>query len=265
MPTIELASARIEYQWVGLDRHADAQAPLLIFLHEGLGSTAMWKHFPETLCRAGGFCGLVYSRYGYGQSTPRPPDQLWQPLHLQTQADQLVELLVALGLAPEQREPWLFGHSDGGSIALLYAAQNPHTTAGLIVLAPHVMVEPICINAIQSAVRAYAQTPLREKLSPFHADVDSAFGGWSGMWLNPAFAAWNMQDIQAALPHIVCPILAVQGHDDAYGTMAQIDRIKMAAPHTQLLKIPDCGHSPHRDAAALVIEKVVSWVHGFTA
>jgi pimeloyl-ACP methyl ester carboxylesterase len=264
MPTVALQNVQIEYQWVGLNRHAHPQAPLLIFLHEGLGSVAMWKDFPEKLCAAGGFSGLVYSRYGYGHSTPRPASEAWSPLHLQTQANQLSELLAALGINPEQTEPWLFGHSDGGSIALLYAAQNAATTAGIVVLAPHRMVEPVCISAITSAAQAYRSTPLREKLSRFHADADSAFGGWSGMWLNPEFASWNMQDIQAALHHIVCPVLAIQGEEDAYGTMAQIDGIKQVISHTQVLKIPDCGHSPHRDAELLVITQVTQWINSFS-
>ncbi len=265
MPTVSLQNIQIEYEWVGLDLHSHPKAPLLIFLHEGLGSVAMWKDFPEKLCAIGGFCGLIYSRYGYGASTPRPATEVWPPQHLQTQADQLSELLVALEINSAQREPWLFGHSDGGSIALLYAAKNPATTAGIVVLAPHIMVESVCISAISSAAQAYTTTPLREKLSRFHVDVDSAFGGWSGMWLNPEFEAWNMRDIEAALHQIVCPVLAIQGEDDAYGTMAQIEGIKKVVSHTQLLKIPDCGHSPHRDAEGLVIQRVSQWVRGFNA
>lgn len=263
MARIELGTVQIEYQWVGLDLAAHPQAPFMVFLHEGLGSVAMWKDFPEKLCQAGGFCGLVYSRAGYGQSTPRAPQAHWSPQHLQQQADQLVEFLSALGIDLEQREPWLFGHSDGASIALLYAARHAATTAGLVVLAPHVLVEPMCIDAIRSAAQAYASTALREKLARFHADVDSAFGGWSAMWLNPEFSEWDMRDVQAALPQLICPVLAIQGNDDEYGTMVHLDRIKAAAPHTQLLKLADCGHSPHRDAQAAVIEKVSRWVRSF--
>jgi pimeloyl-ACP methyl ester carboxylesterase len=263
MSFIQIKEHRIEYEWVGLDHLSHPLAPLIIFLHEGLGSVAMWKNFPAKLCQIGGFCGLVYSRYGYGKSTPRPTSELWSPLHLQAESDQLAALLVALKIKPSNREPWLFGHSDGGNIALFYAADNPLTTAGVIAVAPHIQVEPVCIDAISRAVQAYHGSLLRNKLARFHDDVDSAFGGWSGMWLNQAFADWNMQDLKAALPNIVCPVLAIQGDADEYGTMAQIEGVKALLSHTQLLKIPGCGHSPHRDEEALLLDQCTDWIQSF--
>jgi pimeloyl-ACP methyl ester carboxylesterase len=248
----------IEYAWVGTP---SSSAPLMLFLHEGLGSVAMWRDFPEQLCQQGGFTGLVFSRSGYGRSMPRLADEQWPMDQLRIQAhEHLPALLTALGIDPAVREPWLFGHSDGGSIALLYAAQYPDAIAGLIVLAPHIVIEPISLDSIRSAKVSYETTVLKERLSKFHDDVDSAFYGWNDMWLNPAF---TVCDIHQHLASISCPVLAIQGVDDIYGTMAQIDGIKAAVPHTQLLKLPDCGHSPHREQAESVKTAVMAFVHGF--
>lgn len=264
MAFIQIHNLRIEYEWVGLDHQVHPSAPIVIFLHEGLGSVAMWKKFPAELCTTGGFCGLVYSRYGYGKSTPRPLAEHWTPQHLQAQSDQLALLLAALDINPAQREPWLFGHSDGGNIALFYAAKNPLTTAGVIAIAPHIQVEPMTLSAISRAVRAYHDHALRDQLARFHDDVDSAFGGWSGMWLSLDFTRWNMQDLQAVLPNIVCPVLAIQGEADEYGTMAQIDGMKAVLAQTQRVKIPNCGHSPHRDQQALLLRHCIDWIHSFS-
>ena len=248
----------IEYTWVG---KPSTSAPLMLFLHEGLGSVAMWRDFPEQLCQQGGFTGLVFSRSGYGRSTPRFAGEQWPMDQLRIQAHEHVPaLLKALGIDPTVREPWLFGHSDGGSIALLYAAQYPDAIAGLIVLAPHIVIEPVSLDSIRSAKVSYETTVLRERLSKFHNDVDSAFYGWNAMWLNPAF---TVCDIHQHLAGITCPVLAIQGIDDIYGTMAQIDGIKAAVPHTQLLKLPDCGHSPHREQTQSVTAAVVTFVQGF--
>jgi pimeloyl-ACP methyl ester carboxylesterase len=228
---------RIEHVWLNSDK---TDAPLLVFLHEGLGSVAMWKNYPQQLCDALGVQGLVYSRPGYGQSTPREANEQWQPDFMHRQAHEVLPaLLKALDV---QQAPWLFGHSDGGSIALLYATRYP--VAGLIVLAPHIMVEDVSIQSIAQAQRTYENTPFRERLAPYHADVDSAFGGWSQVWLNPNFRNWSIEeDINA----ITCPVLAIQGLDDEYGTLAQIQGIARRLPQAKLLTLPACGHSPHRD------------------
>jgi pimeloyl-ACP methyl ester carboxylesterase len=141
-------------------------------------------------------------------------------------------------------KPWLFGHSDGGSIALLYAARHPRAVGGLIVAAPHIFVEEVSIASIRATRDIYLASSLKQRLARYHADPDSAFWGWNDVWLDPAFAVWN---IEAELPRIVCPVLAVQGEDDEYGTLAQIRGIARALPATQLLVLPQCGHSPHRD------------------
>ncbi|WP_157266267.1 alpha/beta fold hydrolase [Azohydromonas aeria] len=231
---------RIELGWV--NDAAPADAPLIVFLHEGLGSLAMWKDFPQQLCEAAGARGLVYSRPGYGRSTPRPHGERWGPDFMHVQAQQVLPaLLDALGV---QAPYWLFGHSDGGSIALIHAAGFGQRVAGAVVMAPHILVEEFGLASIREARRAYVEGELRARLGKYHDDVDSAFWGWNGIWLDAEFPRWT---IQALLPTIACPVLAIQGVDDPYGTMAQIDGIAQAAPQTQLLKLPDCGHSPHRD------------------
>jgi len=248
---------RLEYRWLSPKRQ---DAPLLIFLHEGLGSVAMWKDWPQRVCDAVACRGLVFSRYGYGQSTPRPPAEKWPVTFMHDQAREVLPaLLKALHIDADRDRPILFGHSDGGSIALLYAAMHPHAIAGLVVAAPHVFVEDVTIAHIEQARQAYLHTDLPTKLARYHADADSAFWGWNDIWLNPAFRAWNIQEY---LPRIECPLLAIQGQDDEYGTMAQIHSIREAAAQTQLLKIPDCRHSPHIDQPDVVIRAVADFIGG---
>ena len=251
-------NVRIELQWVGT---ADADRPLIVFLHEGLGSVAMWKDFPQRLCEAANCRGLVYSRPGYGQSTPRSADETWQPDFMHRQAfEVLPALLKELGIDTEKDKPRLFGHSDGGSIALLFAAMYPSNIAGLIVVAPHIFVEELSVRSIEKAKLAYQTTALpnlRSQLARYHDDVDSAFWGWNNIWLNPTFRHWNLTQ---AIKTITCPLLAVQGLDDEYGTLEQIHGIKRVLPATQLLELADCGHSPHRDQPAVLIEACVAFV-----
>ncbi len=238
----------IEYAWVGAALPDARRAPLLVFLHEGLGSLAMWKDFPAQLCAAVGARGLVYSRPGYGRSTPRAAGEHWDVDFLHRQAQ---EVLPALLDALDILQPcWLFGHSDGGSIALLHAAQPGARVAGLVVLAPHIFVEELGIASIAQARIAYRDTDLRTRLAPYHDDPDSAFHGWNGIWLDPRFRRWNITD---ALATIRCPVLAIQGLDDVYGTLAQIRGIAEGVPGTELLELPHCGHSPHRDQPEQVI------------
>jgi pimeloyl-ACP methyl ester carboxylesterase len=251
--SLELAGAspRIEYAWVG---SADAAAPTMVFLHEGLGSVAMWRDFPARLCDAAGVRGLVYSRPGYGQSTPRPADERWQPDFMHKQARQV---LPAVLRALEVKRPWLFGHSDGGSIALLYAAAFPQALRGAIVLAPHIFVEEISVTSIRQARETYLSTDLKQKLARYHADPDSAFWGWNDIWLSPAFRDWSIaQEIRT----IACPLLAIQGIADEYGTLEQVRGIARAVPQTRLLELPQCGHSPHKDQPDAVIAAVTQFV-----
>ena len=248
-------SIRLEYAWVGSAR---PDAPVVVFLHEGLGSLAMWKDFPQRLCDAGGYRGLVYSRYGYGRSTPRPPGERWTPAFMHAQAeDTLPKLFAALGVGIDGRRPWLFGHSDGGSIALIYAATHPQSVAGVIAVAPHIMVEDLSIASIERARDAYRSTDLRERLARYHADPDSAFLGWNDIWLDPDFRAWS---IEAMLARVRCPVLAVQGLDDEYGTLAQVRGIRAAAPQTEVVELAHCGHSPHRDQPDALVRAVTGFI-----
>jgi len=243
----------VEYVRIAPERR---DAPLVVFLHEGLGSVAMWKDFPARLCEAGGYRGLVFSRPGYGRSTPREADETWDLDFMHRQAHEVLPAFFdAIGL---DEKPWLFGHSDGGSIALLHAARFPERVAGLVVLAPHIFVEDKTVANIELARQAYLDTDLPQKLGRYHDDVDSAFWGWNRIWLHPPFRQWN---IEAELDPIRCPVLAIQGVDDEYGTLAQIRGIAARVPQTQLLELADCGHSPHRDQPEQAIVAAISFIN----
>ena len=224
----------------------------MVFLHEGLGSVAMWKGFPAECAKAASCRALLYSRYGYGQS-----DALTAPREIDYLHDEALQSLPELLDKLEVEKPILLGHSDGGSIALIHAAASERAVRGLIVMAPHTMVEGVAIRGIEITKRTHQTTHLRDKLARYHADPDSAFWGWNDIWLKPEFRDWNLDD---CLPRIACPLLAIQGEDDQYGTMEQIDRIQRAVPWTEVLKLKDCGHSPHRDQPAAVIEHVAQFV-----
>jgi pimeloyl-ACP methyl ester carboxylesterase len=230
---------RIEHAWIGR-----GDGPLLVFLHEGLGSLSMWNGWPEQLCAAGGYRGLVYSRYGYGDSTPRPANERWRPDFMHVHALRTLPALLA-ALCVDAARAWLVGHSDGGSIALIHAADHP--VAGVIAIAPHIMVEDLSIASIERARDVYRSTDLRARLARYHADPDSAFWGWNDVWLDPEFRDWS---IEAMLPRIRCPVLAVQGRDDEYGTLAQVEGIRARVPGAELVVLDHCGHSPHRDQPA---------------
>ena len=250
----------IEYQWLHpahraagpgelahvAARTADSYAPLVVFLHEGLGSRAMWRDYPQRLCDAGGYRGLVFSRAGYGRSTPRRAGERWPATFMHEQGEEaLPRLFERLGVGADGSKPWLFGHSDGASIALIHASTFPTVVAGVIAVAPHIVVEDVSIRSIEKARDAYLTTGLKARLARYHDDPDSAFWGWNDAWLAPEFRAWSIEGILARLR---CPILAAQGADDEYGTLAQVDGIRRRAPQTEIVVLPSCGHSPHRDA-----------------
>lgn len=246
---------RIEYRWIAAAR---TDAPLLVFLHEGLGSVAMWRDFPQALCAATGCRGLVYSRPGYGRSTPRASDERWQPDFMHRQAHEVLPALFnALDIDTAERPPWLLGHSDGGSIALLHAARFSDAVAGAIVLAPHIVVEPISVKSIAQAREAYLHGDLRARLGRYHDDADSPFWGWNDIWLDPRFRDWSIEEEIGA---IRCPLLAVQGLDDEYGTLEQIRGIARRVPQARLLELPECGHSPHRDQRETLIDAIAGFM-----
>jgi pimeloyl-ACP methyl ester carboxylesterase len=246
---------QLEYAWVAPER---TDTPLLVFLHEGLGSVSMWRDFPQRLCDALNCRGLVYSRPGYGQSTPRAANETWGPDFMHQQAlEVLPALLLALGVDTRQNPPWLFGHSDGASIALIHAAMHSDQVAGAILLAPHILVEDLSVRSIERARVAYLEGDLRQRLARHHADPDSAFWGWNDVWLAPRFRHWSLERL---VPLVECPLLAIQGLDDEYGTLEQIHGIARRAPQARLLELPACGHSPHRDQPEAVISAVARFI-----
>ena len=245
----------IEHQWIHRDRTDD---PLIVFLHEGLGSVSMWKNFPQRVCDSIGCRGLVYSRPGYGRSTPRAPDEVWAKDFMHRQARQVLPVLIeSLGVDAVADRLWLLGHSDGGSVALLYAAFYPECTAGIIVLAPHIVVEDISISSIEKTRTAYLHGNLRQRLQKHHDSPDSAFWGWNTIWLDPSFRQWS---IEKEIDAIRCPVLAVQGLDDTFGSLSQIQGIARRVPLAELLEMPECGHSPHHDQPDRLIAAAVKFI-----
>jgi pimeloyl-ACP methyl ester carboxylesterase len=250
--SFEGRAVRLEYAWLNAERR---DAPLVVFLHEGLGTLTMWGGFPQRLCEAGGFRGLLYTRYGYGGSTPRPPREKWPADYLEREArSALPDFLRAVGVA---ERPWLCGHSDGASIALIYAALFPDALAGAVVMAPHIFVEEATIAGVVAARRSYETSDLRRLLARRHADPDAVFWRWHDRWIDPAFRSWT---IEALLPEIRCPLLSIQGEDDEYATMAQLDGIKRLVPQAQLLKLAGCRHAPHRDQPQAVTDAITRFV-----
>lgn len=251
MERIDVNGVRLEVQHLRVPTARPGAAPL-VFLHEGLGSVALWRDWPRQLCEGTGRTGVVFSRRGYGRSEPVPDVRgpshehdgrragRLRPDYMHHEAwEVLPALLDQLGMTSP---PVLLGHSDGGSIALLHASRHPVTAC--VVMAPHVMVEPVSIDAITRARQTYVDGGLRERLAGFHDNVDNAFWQWNDIWLSEGFRGF---DIREDCRRITAPLLAIQGMDDPYGTLAQIDEIAAHAPHTRLLKLPACGHSPHRD------------------
>jgi pimeloyl-ACP methyl ester carboxylesterase len=228
-------------------------APTIVFLHEGLGCVALWKDFPERVAQATGCRVVVYSRYGYGQSSVLRESFKTDYMHREAQ-EALPVFLRQLNIV----NPILFGHSDGGSIALIHAGAAKWPVRGLILEAPHCFVEDLSIAGIESAKQAYLSTDLGKKLGRYHADPDKTFWGWNDIWLHTDFRAWNIEEY---LPAITCPVLAIQGIDDEYGTPAQIDAIAaQAGGPVELAKLSNCAHSPHRDQPAAVLAAVSRFI-----
>ena len=236
MPFLTAGGHRLEYERID----GASGAPTLILLHEGLGSIALWRDFPAKLAAATGCPVVVYSRYGYGRSDPLAAPHGVDFMHREALTT-LPELRAALALD----DVILVGHSDGASIALIHAGSGRWPVRAVVVEAPHVFVEDVSLASIEAARTAYDTTDLRQRLARYHADVDSAFRGWNDIWLDPAFRAWN---IEGVLPGVRCSVLAIQGADDEYGTLAQIEAIaRGVASRFERVVLPDCRHSPHRD------------------
>jgi pimeloyl-ACP methyl ester carboxylesterase len=248
---LTIGDHRLEYRMIGprLD-----QAPTIVMLHEGLGCVGLWGDFPDKVQQATG-CGVfVYSRAGYGQSSkaalPRPLTYMHDEAR-----DTLPALLDAIGF----QRGVLFGHSDGASIAAIYAGTHQdHRIAGLILMAPHFFTEDMGIAAIVEAKKAYETTDLRARLARWHADPDTAFKGWNGAWLDPGFRKW---DITGQLAYIRVPVLIVQGEDDQYGTVRQIEtaQAECYCP-VDVALLPGAKHSPQREAPEATLKVVAEFV-----
>ena len=234
-----------------------ADLPPLVFLHEGLGSLALWRDFPRRVAAAcGGPTTLAYSRPGYGLSSPAARPRPVTYMH-----DEALSVLPTVLAEAAIERPVLVGHSDGASIALVYAGAG-HAVTALVLLAPHVFVEDRTIAGIEAATRAYDAGPLRARLARHHADVDATFRGWSDVWLSAPFRAWDITD---SLPAITAPILLIQQAGDPYGTIAQLDAIEagVSAPVTRLV-LPGTGHSPHETAPDQVAARIATFLSGLT-
>lgn len=242
---VELDTERLEILRIAPER----PGATLVFLHEGLGSIAGWRDFPQTVCARLGRPGLVYSRLGHGRSTPLSAPRASDYLHREAW-QVLPALLERLGI----KRPLLVGHSDGASIALLYAARfEPRAIA---LLAPHVFVEPITLAGVAAARAAWQAGRLGAGLARLHDDPDGAFRGWCEIWLAPGFRDWN---IEAELARVSCPVLAIQGRGDQYGSEAQIEAIAAGvAGEFESLMLEDCGHAPQRDQTDAVIRALAA-------
>jgi pimeloyl-ACP methyl ester carboxylesterase len=249
MPFLTVASQRLEYRRIGIARTG---RPTLVFLHEGLGSVSMWRGFPARVAGATRCSAVVFSRRGYGKSELLTERRTVRYMHDEAE-EVLPELLERLAVD----RPILIGHSDGGSIALIYAATAARRPLGVVTLAAHVFVEEISVSSIADARAKYLTTDLRERLARHHADADAAFWSWNDIWLAPDFRAWNIEEY---LPRIACPVLAIQGEDDEYGTMEQMRRIGAQVADVELLALRDCGHSAHRDQPEAVIDAIARFV-----
>lgn len=231
-----------------------AARPPIVMLHEGLGSVSMWRDFPERVAEGTGCGVVVYSRYGHGAS-----DALAGPRRVDFMHHEATVVLPGLLEALAIERPILLGHSDGGSICLIYAAMASSEPRALILEAPHAFVEELTVRSIAKIREVYASTDLRVRLGRHHAHVDEMFRGWNDIWLKPEFREWNIED---RLAGVRCPILVIQGVDDEYGTMEQVEAIRrgvMQAPVETLL-LPECGHSPHRDRGQQTLEAIVEFV-----
>ncbi len=242
-------SKRLETLWI---EPREVSAATIVMLHEGLGSIALWKDFPQELATRTGCGVLVYSRYGHGKSEKLVKKRPVEFMHHEGEVV-LPELLDKLGIA----NPILLGHSDGGSIALVFAGRYPERARALILEAPHVFVEDLSVSSIAAAKVAFETTDFRNKLARYHAHVNETFRGWNDIWLEPAFRAWN---IESYLESIRCPVLCIQGEEDEYGTRAQVEAIRAQVPGTELVMLPDCRHSPHRDQREATLEKMAEFV-----
>jgi pimeloyl-ACP methyl ester carboxylesterase len=234
--SFEVLGRRLEYRWIG---PGPGEAPTIVVLHEALGSVSTWRDFPARLAAASGCGALVYSRTGHGRSEPLSGLRSERYLH-----EEALDVLPAVLAHFSLSNVVLFGHSDGASIAIIFAGAKPEAVRGLILEAPHVFVEEAAHGGILRAIEAYETTSFRERLTRHHGDgTDALFRAWAEIWLRPSFRGWNIEEY---LPSITCPVLVIQGEDDHYGTLRQVDSVvSQVRGLGRRLVLPDCGHAPH--------------------
>jgi pimeloyl-ACP methyl ester carboxylesterase len=258
MPFVTVSGRSVEFRMIP----GDAARHPLVFLHEGLGCMELWRDFPDKLAARLGAPAFIYSRFGYGRS-----DGLTGPRTVRFMHEEALDVLPALLDQIGAREPLLVGHSDGASIALIHAAMARRPVAGLALMAPHVFVEPITVASISSIREAYrgdtSAGSLRTRLARYHIRVDDAFLGWADTWLRKEFLDWSIEDL---LDGVTVPTLLIQGRDDQYGTLSQLDRIQagIRGPGSRLV-LEGCGHSPWRDREGAVINAIAAFAEPLTA
>jgi len=246
---VTVQGRRLEYRRIAATR---PNTSTLVFLHEGLGSVSLWRDFPGRVARETGCGAVIYSRYGYGRSDVLDGPHKVDYMHREAR-EVLPELLDKLGVL----DPLLVGHSDGASIALIFASAHPEMK-GLILEAPHVFVEDVSVQSITAAKQTFESSNLPERLARHHTDPAKTFYGWNEIWLHPDFRAWNIEDV---LPGIGCPVLAIQGLDDEYGTLRQLEAIeRQVAGRVTIVKLESCGHSPHRDQPDATVSAMVGFI-----
>ena len=253
MPFLDAGGHRLEYEWIDAPSSSGSEDAVLVLLHEGLGSVALWKDFPARLAEAAGREVLVYSRYGYGRSDRLATARTVDYMHREA-LETLPQVLDALSI----RAPVLVGHSDGASIALIHAGAGRWPVRAVVAMAPHVFVEDITLTSIAQAKVTFETTDLPARLGRYHDDVVSTFRGWNDIWLQPDFRAWNIEEY---LPGVTAPVLVIQGEDDQYGTAAQVQAIaRQVKGPVETLMLARCAHSPHvdqREATLVAIAKFV--------
>jgi pimeloyl-ACP methyl ester carboxylesterase len=241
-------------EYVDIPAH-QVHRPPLIFMHEGLGSIGMWRDFPATVAAATGCRTIVYSRAGHGRSSPFRGPHTPRFMH-----EEALEVLPALREALGIEKPLFIGHSTGASMSLIHAGANQWEVAGVVAMAPLCFVEPINLESIRNAKEVFRSTDMKHKLGRYHDDAEAVFWSWNDIWLDPAFAPWN---IAADLAGIRCPVLAVLGEDDEYCTQLQIDAILEHAKNAssvEYLRLADCRHSPHRDQPEAVMSSLIQFI-----
>ena len=253
LPTAQLSRLKVQGRNLEVLRiPGDTDLPELVFLHEGLGSASHWKDFPALVAASTRCPVTIYSRYGSGDS-----DVLAEPRPVRYMHDEglasLPELLATLHI----ESPILIGHSDGASIAIIYAGAHDRLQ-GAVLLAPHVFVEGLSVRSIAEAKVSFESTDLPKRLGRYHRDPARTFWGWNNIWLHPDFLRWNIEEY---LPRIACPMLVIQGLDDQYGTMAQVEAIRtQSGGPVEVLKLDNCRHSPQRDQRDATLKSITQFV-----